>query len=171
MRVKASNVTEKSEIDKAPCETYEKAKEWDKLMSTARRLESAKFLHEEGFRYFLKGATKAEKWKELEAEARAVLAANADHVIAMRAMAVTRLKQNDAAGAQDWVKKLTGSKFAGRDEYIFATWFEIGQDKIDVSRGTDSRILPITALRTKSTLTLSRSWRRCSAQPTRRFHC
>lgn len=131
MRVKASNVTEKSEIDKALCETYEKAKDWDKLMSTARRLESAKFLHEEGFRYFLRGATKAEKWKELEAEARAALAANADHVIAMRAMAVTRLKQNDAAGAQDWVKKLTGSKFAGRDEYIFAAWFEIGQNKID----------------------------------------
>jgi hypothetical protein len=135
MRLKAANVTEKSQIDKALCETYEKAKDWEKLMAAARRLESARFLHEEGFRYFLKGATNAQKWKELEAEARAALAANGDHVIAMRAMAITRLKQNDAAAAQEWVKKMTGSKFAGRDEYIFAAWFEIAQNKVDgVSR-------------------------------------
>jgi hypothetical protein len=131
MRVKAANVTEKSEIDTALCETYEKAKDGNKLMAAAKRLESSRFLHEEGFRYFVKGATKAQKWKELEAEARVALAANGDHVIAMRAMALSRLKQNDPAGAQEWVRKMTGSKFAGRDEYIFAAWFEIGQNKVD----------------------------------------
>jgi hypothetical protein len=29
------------------------------------------------------------------------------------------------------VKKMTSSTFAGRDEYIFAAWFEIGQNKVD----------------------------------------
>jgi hypothetical protein len=131
-RVKATNATEKAQIDKALCETFEKAKDWDKLMTAARRLEASKFLKEEGFRYFVKAAGSAQKWKELEAEAKIALAANGDHVMAMRAIVRARLNQGDGAGAAEWVKKLTASKFAGRDEHVFAAWFEIGQNKVDV---------------------------------------
>jgi hypothetical protein len=49
----------------------------------------------------------------------------------MRAMVISRLQQNDTPGAAEWVKKLTNSKFAGRDEHIFAAWFDIVQNKVD----------------------------------------
>ena len=130
-RLKAPTPLEKAQVDKAICETLQSAKRWADLMVAARRLESSKLFHEEGFRYFAMGATHARKWKELETDALSMFAGNQEHVFAMRTLVLARARQGDVAGATEWVKRLTDSKLAGRDEQVFAAWVAMGQGKVD----------------------------------------
>jgi hypothetical protein len=128
-RAKAPNVLEKSQIDKALCESYVNTKNWTALMETARLLMTSKTFHEEGFRYFVKGASGAKKWKEMEAEAAKRIAANVQHTPALRAQALARLRLGDIQAALDLCKKLLGTPMAGTEEQVFAAWIELAAGK------------------------------------------
>jgi Flp pilus assembly protein TadD len=126
-RAKASNATERSQLDIAICETLTAGKKWPELVIAAQRLSATKLFHEEGFRFFIKGAKNAGKWKELEAEAAKALAANKDHVPAMRAMILAKLREGDNKSVSEWLKKLSAARFIGTDERIFGAWVEMSQ--------------------------------------------
>jgi len=130
-RVKAPTALEKSQVDKAICETLEAGSKWNDLEIAARRLEASKLFSEEGFRYFIKAATNARKWKDLEDGALARLRLNPTNLTAMRATILSKWKQGDVAGARQWVTKMSKSELAGADEQIYAAWFAMGQGKSD----------------------------------------
>ncbi len=49
----------------------------------------------------------------------------------MHAMLVAGWRQGDVAGANVWLGKISGSPLAGRDDRIFAAWFELVEGKAD----------------------------------------
>jgi hypothetical protein len=130
-KLKAVTALEKSQFDEAICDTLRDAKRWADLMVAAKRLETSKILHEEGFRYFIEAATNLGKWKELEMEANSAFISNQKHVVAMRALALARLRQGDAPGALEWGKRISKVEYAGADELIFAAWVALANGKAD----------------------------------------
>jgi hypothetical protein len=132
-RIKAPTEMEKTQIDKAICETLAAAKKWNDLMVAAARLQTSRHFQEEGFRFYMKAATRAEKWKALETAALKKLETNADHVQAMQSVVLAKAKQGDWAGAAQWAKKLSAHKFAGVDEQIYVAWFTMARGAADTN--------------------------------------
>ncbi|HEY9247716.1 MAG TPA: hypothetical protein VIO38_01215, partial [Rariglobus sp.] len=130
-RAKAPLALDKAQIDKALCEALDKAGKWEELMAVAKRLQSFKTFSEEGFRYYIRGAASANKWKEMEAEAQRRFAENSSNTFAMRAQVVARIRQGDHAGAGELARKMTGATEAGLDEYLLAAWQEMLAGKPD----------------------------------------
>jgi hypothetical protein len=130
-RPKALTSLEKSQIDKALCETLMKASKWDELLVVGKQLASSKMFSEEGFRYTLKAASGAKKWKELEAVAKARLEIVPTNSAAIRAIAIAKVHQGDRVGADEWIKRMTESSIAGQDERIFAAWNAMLAGKAD----------------------------------------
>ena len=136
-RLKAANATEKAELDKAICETLDKAGKWDELMTAARRMEASSVFAEEGFRYFVKGASAAKRWKDLETEAQKRVATNATNLHALRMVGFARLQQGNTAGAFEITRKLLGSNVATTDDRIFSAWVAILGGKADAGMLND----------------------------------
>lgn len=121
-RAKAANDLERSQIDKALCESYSAAQNWDKLLAAGQRLAASKVFFEEGFRYEIRAARRMRNWQALEAAARARLKASPRNVTALKGVALSRIYLGDSAGAAEWVQKVKDFEFAGADEREFAAW-------------------------------------------------
>ena len=121
-RAKAATELDRSQIDKALCESFNTAKNWDELMVASRRLGMSKVFAEEGFRYRVKAATELRNWQELEVAAQARFKLQPQNITAMRAMALARAYRGDRQGSAEWVKKLEDSPIAGSSERELAAW-------------------------------------------------
>jgi tetratricopeptide (TPR) repeat protein/transglutaminase-like putative cysteine protease len=133
-RLKAPNTTEKAQIDKALCESLARARKWKEMLPVAKRLAASKTFPEEGFRYALRAAREAGDWKEYEAIARQRLIAAPRNSVALRSLAIARIRQRDFAGAAEWTKKLLAWDLAGFDEFLFEAWVSMltGKDQAAV---------------------------------------
>jgi hypothetical protein len=132
-RIKAPTEMEKTQLDKAICETLAAGKKWNDLMIAAARLQTSKHFQEEGFRFYMKAASHAEKWKALETAATEKLETNADHLQAMESVVLAKAKQGDWAGAAQWAKKLSEHQLAGLDQQIYAAWFTMARGTPDTA--------------------------------------
>jgi len=147
-RLKAPNAMQKSQLDKAICETLLAAKKWDDLMIAARRLESSKVFFIEGRRYFIRASTAAQKWKELETEAVKMMDANpgaqpvgkqgsrvvirvvnSGEIMAIKALVLAKWKQGDTAGVAEWLNRISSSDLSSSEDHVFVAWVAMGQGR------------------------------------------
>jgi hypothetical protein len=124
-RSKAPLALDKAQIDKALCEAFSKAKKWDELMAAGKRMQSFKNFSEEGFRYFIRGASGAGNWKEMEVEARKRFDENPSNTFAGRSVAIAKTRQGDIAGAAELARKMSEKTGADLTEHLFVAWHEM----------------------------------------------
>jgi tetratricopeptide (TPR) repeat protein len=129
-RLKAPTAVEKAAVDKAICESLLKASSWTALMEAAKRLEASKIYSEEGFRFYIKGASGAWKWPELESEAKARFQGNPKNSAAARAVALALARQGNWTGAAEWAHKSEDPVSAAEASLVLA-WSSILAGKPD----------------------------------------
>jgi hypothetical protein len=130
-RVKAALALDKSLVDKALCEALLKARKWDDLIVVARRLQGSNTFSEEGFRYFVKAATGARKWKDLETESQKRMEGNALNLAAVRSLVLAKAHLGDTAGALELSAKLSDKLYADAEDCALAAWNAVLAGKVD----------------------------------------
>ena len=121
-RSKATVQLVRAQIDLALCESLEKAKKWDELISTARRLGAIRLFEKDGFRFFVAAATAQERWKELQLEAAERLKSAPKDAEALEAMTISAIHNGNKQAAADSLSRLTELPYAGPSELQFQAW-------------------------------------------------
>jgi len=126
---KAANALEKSQIDQALCETYDKGKRWGDLATAARRLMTSNFLKEEGFGYLMRALEEQKDWKAMETAALEQTKTNASQRDAWKYVAIARISAGNGSGAVEALERY--KTFATSSEDIdLGAWNEIRQKKV-----------------------------------------
>jgi tetratricopeptide (TPR) repeat protein len=126
---KATNALEKSQIDQALCETYDKGKRWADLATAARRLMTSNFLKGAGFGYLMRALEEQKDWKAMEIAALEQTKTNASQRDAWKYVAIARISAGNGSGAVEALERY--KTFATSSEDIdLGAWNEIRQKKV-----------------------------------------
>ncbi|HEX3744720.1 MAG TPA: DUF3857 domain-containing protein [Bryobacteraceae bacterium] len=121
-RPKAANALDRAQIDKAICESMQKARNWEGLLAAARQLQTAHLFGEEGFRYYLMAAKGLRKWPEIAVEAKKRYDSNPLNEAAVKALVLAAAGQGDWVRAADWATKLGKNGIFQIEEAEMEAW-------------------------------------------------
>jgi tetratricopeptide (TPR) repeat protein len=118
-RLTATAQIERNQIDLALCESLDKAKKWDELLTVARRLAGVPTFASDGFRFIVRAATGLKQWKTLQIEGERRLSVAKSDRFALRALATASIHQGNAEAAAKHLKTLAGLSYADSNDKLF----------------------------------------------------